>query len=198
MKAFLIVAAVLILPQVSLGRTWVIENDGSGDIPTIQAGIDSAAVGDTVLVGPGTYLEHPNFLGKDIVLRSGMGPEATILDGSLGQELWVVGIRNGESGKAILEGFTITNGSGGVSIRNSEPTIMSNIVEGNAGPGIACTASSSPITFRPIICGNIVRGNVSEIFAGGIGATVGVAPKIVDNIIKDNEATAGGTRWSDR
>jgi hypothetical protein len=39
----------------ALARTWHIKTDGSGDAPTIQAGVDSAAAGDTVLAGPGTY-----------------------------------------------------------------------------------------------------------------------------------------------
>ena len=37
-------------PQPASGRTWHIFNDGTGDAHTVQAGIDSAAVGDTVLV----------------------------------------------------------------------------------------------------------------------------------------------------
>jgi len=51
----LIVIVVLLPPLRVSARTWYIKADGTGDAPTIQAGVDSAAVGDTVLVGPGIY-----------------------------------------------------------------------------------------------------------------------------------------------
>ena len=35
-------------------RTWYVNEAGTGDAPTIPAAMDSAAYGDTVLVGPGT------------------------------------------------------------------------------------------------------------------------------------------------
>ena len=54
------------------------------DQPTIQAGIDAAADGDTVLVADGTYTGDGNrdidFGGKSIVLKSENGPVLTVID----------------------------------------------------------------------------------------------------------------------
>jgi len=51
------------------------------DQPTIQAAIDAANNGDTVLVSSGTYKENIDFHGKAITLVSQNGPAATIIDG---------------------------------------------------------------------------------------------------------------------
>ena len=36
---------------------WHVERDGSGDFETIQAAVDAAEDGDTILIGPGDYVE---------------------------------------------------------------------------------------------------------------------------------------------
>jgi len=46
---------------------------------TITEAIAAAAHGDTILVGPGTYYDYINFVGKTLKLISSDGPEVTIL-----------------------------------------------------------------------------------------------------------------------
>jgi len=48
------------------GRTISVPKDYS----TIQAAIDAAEDGDTIVAAPGTYRETINFKGKNIILQS--------------------------------------------------------------------------------------------------------------------------------
>jgi len=197
--------------QPGAARTWQVAPDGTGDASTIQAGIDSSADGDTVLVLPGRYVENIRFWGKQIVL-TGSGAEVSIIDGSGSNERPTVEIRDGEGQGTIIEGFTITGGSGnavvpsggGILVLDSEPTIRGNTVKENAaerggtgfGGGIYCSANVS--VKSPIIEENVIVENVVGIDGAGIGVDGLVAPVIRNNVIARNTNTHegdGGGIW---
>jgi parallel beta-helix repeat protein len=193
---------IFCLPSPVSARTWNVFADGSGDAPTIQAGIDSAATGDTVFAQPGRFVENIDFVGKAVVVR-GSGSGISVLDGSSQPES-CARFRTNETRASVLEGFTITGGTGsctvvgncnyggGIYALNAEPTIRENLITGNQvtdwGGGIYC-ASSRPTS--PLIESNTIEGNRAQRNAGGIAAGSGAVPIILNNIIQDNEATDG-------
>ena len=115
------------------------------DQPTVQAGIDAAIDGDTVLVSDGTYLENIDFSGKAITVASYLIMDSdtnhinnTILDGSDSADPdygSVVTFMNGEDTTSILCGFTITGGTG------------NHFINTRLGGGIACFNSGAKIVW---------------------------------------------------
>jgi parallel beta-helix repeat protein len=71
----------LLVPAASPAATWHIKPDGTGDAPTVQAGLDSAATGDTVLVAAGTYYETIFWPFRNGITLLGAGTERTIIAG---------------------------------------------------------------------------------------------------------------------
>jgi hypothetical protein len=105
------------------GLLWPIDQAASSTLtvpsekyPTIQAGIDATAPGDTVLVAPGTYRGAGNrnvsFSGRAIVVRSEGGSGVTVVDvaGSAADPARGFQFNSAEPSEAVLEGFTILNG----------------------------------------------------------------------------------------
>jgi hypothetical protein len=90
-------------------------SDGSPSRPkrTIQAGLDAALPGDTVLLAPGTYAGPANtgidFLGRQVVLRGAGGtPEATVVD--CNGDGYAFRFADGETPTSALVNLTITHG----------------------------------------------------------------------------------------
>ncbi len=181
------------------------------DFPTIQDGINNAAARDNVLVAPGTYQERIEFNGKAITVKSVAGPEVTVIDHSNDPIGSVVGFWDGEGRDSVLDGFTITGGSGtlipyatlaggGILCYESSPTIMNNIITDNwliddyyfsLGAGICCYATT-PGTGPLIMNNRIVNNGAYYDSAGGGIATAIRSTEIVNNLIVSNSAMAGG------
>ena len=166
------------------------------DYPTIQAGIDAAVNGDTVLVADGIYKGEGNknldFKGKAITVISENGPNNTVIDcEGAGRGFW---FHTGEGENSVLSGFTITKGKsdfgGGIACFNSSPTITNCIATENdaqiMGGGIYCEASS------PIISNSIISKNSAAQFGGGIASQNGSSPSITDCSISENRTFEKG------
>jgi len=113
-------------------QVWHVYADSSGDAPTIQDAIIHARTGDMVLVGPGTYHEDIDFLGKGIYLKSQNGPDATILDGSQ-EDSSIVMLHSQEPIGTVLEGFTLRGGRG---------TLLNALTGRSEGGAIWCPTGS--------------------------------------------------------
>jgi hypothetical protein len=163
-----------------------------GDQPSIQEGINAAINGDTVLVADNTYYENINFKGKSITVASDMlmdndstHRDNTIINGSFPfypDSGSVVSFVSGEDSSSILKGFTITGGTGTISL----PGVV------RVGGGIVCLNSG------PKICDNrILQNNVNYnviALGGGIGAgppTSTASVVIKNNLLMDNTVEGG-------
>ncbi len=166
------------------------------DQSTIQAAINAAVDGQSVLVLPGTYPERIDFHGKAITVASTDGPGLTTIDGGLVGT--VVNFTTGEGNASLLKGFTITHGTStfegaGIFISSASPTIDGNVITGNQG----CQGIGIGIAFStPIIRNNTISNNVQKTCSGGQGGGISVrgtgAPQILNNLITDNHLDNGG------
>lgn len=187
-KSNMIIAAMILtalLPSLNPNAaTLIVYPDGSGNYATIQAAINAAVDGDSVLLADGTFRGRSNrdirFYGKDIIVGSLNGnAEACIIDvegeeNSIAERGFI--FDNNEDSLSVLQNLTIIHGSadapcpecegGGVYIYYSSPKIIKIIFRDNyaaTGAAISCT-NGDPIIKECIITGNSAfEGSVAGI-----------------------------------
>ena len=172
----------LVVP--AMAATLTVDLNGGADYTDIQAAIDAAADGDTVLVKPGEYvitepidfnrLHDPDNPAsppvKNIVVRSEGGAEVTTIrmaeTPTNPERASVVVFENGEGAESKLEGVRLTGGSGtmwgghtyggGVSFNGSSPRLTDCTITGNTATegGGVDCNNSSPTLTNCTISGN--------------------------------------------
>lgn len=152
--------------------------DVPADQPTIQAGINAAEDGDTVLVTDGIYRGEGNvnidFMGKQITVKSLNGAKATIIDCGRKTETRGFTFQNEETHDSVLEGFTIKNGvhkiGGGISCNMSSPTIRDCIITQNRATSVSNNDGGGGIYSlysSPLISGCTITHNIAASRDGG-------------------------------
>jgi hypothetical protein len=195
--------AVLTLPVFA-----AIINVPSTATPTIQAGIDAASNGDTVLVAPGTYFENIDFKGKAITVTSSAGPASTIIDGGSKPGVATVVFVTGETTSSVISNFTIRGGGdaiftgksdGGIFVADASATIENNTVTANTCRNIDVERGTATMILNNEVSG-VLQGNnpqesfcpfTSGVFLGGTPNSSTGGNTVIGNTIENNLTGSG-------
>ena len=177
------------------------------DYSIIQAAVDAADDGDTVLISDGIYTGPGNrgiswdATSRHLVIRSENCRDHCIID-CQGEDRAFL-LNQGQDRRDVIEGLTITNGKvfgpgGAICIRSTSPTIQDSIMENNTthcikldseygGGAIAVYDSAAPY-----ITGNIIRNNSTCNLGGGIRYDQQASGVLENNIIEGNKSNSIG------
>lgn len=170
-------------------RTWYIRADGTGDAPTIEAGVDSATAGDIVLLGSGTYYVNEQNgidIPPGVVVTSESGPAVTIVQASVvptyslfavsaGSEvsgLWMKPVQvatvstygpGARISYNIIESFSFSDG--GILVYE-EATITNNLIMGGSTGILFLSCPSGTVVENNIILNGVDCLNCSYTFGG--------------------------------
>jgi hypothetical protein len=183
MRSYIILFILLLFSCLIYCDLLVVDIQGNFDYTSIQAAMEAAEDGDEILVHPGTYYENVDFIGKQLELYS---LYATTEERHYIRETIINGNESGscirdvsnDSGRSVVKGFTLTNGSGsyynsyvfyyggGIYVYDSELDIISCIIEENkaeAGGGISISINSE-VSLSDLL----IRNNQVYRYGGGI------------------------------
>lgn len=181
LKNISVLSVVIFAISLSLAATINVP----ADYTTIQAGLNVATSGDTVLVAAGTYTENiiwPNVNG--IKLISAGDSSNTVIDGGgTSSVVYMNPFSATIDTTTVIQGFKITNGSnvtngGGVFIKTGSPILYVLLISYNSasyGGGIYAEASGL------IIKNCTISNNSVFLFGGGVYYKNATSTTRIDN-----------------
>ncbi len=172
-RLILLILAVL-APYLVFAATITVKLDGSGDYSVIQAALDVANPGDTVLVYPGRYYENLTMQTNNVILMSLEGTtgnpayiDSTVIDGcNLDRCVRIM------QSSIVVRGFSITQGlsngaGGGISISQASAVINCKIYDNTASAG----GGVNIIGAEASLSGVHIYNNYAVQLGGGMYAT---------------------------
>jgi len=205
----------------SLGRSYLVDLEGTGDFLTIQEGLNAASDGDTVFVAPGVYTGPGNknltFGGVSTIVRGLASRDETVIDceGS-GRGFYI-----GGGATPVIENLMVTNGDtikgGGMYLEGTSPTLRNVRFIDNAasdeGGGLYCRNGSptlEDVLFDDntaargggMLCVNSSASLTDVVFfrnaapgSGGGMACVFSSPTLSKCVFRRNSAGLGGALY---
>lgn len=168
------------------------------DFTTIQAALDAAVAGDTVLVAVGTYddLHYPPgadttqcvaYMKSGVTLR-GAGQGQTVIDAlDGGRGIYCLGVTDARiESLTVTRAFAQTYGAGIYCTQGSSPAISDCEITACGDGGIICTVGSSPS-----ISGCNLTDNVAKV-GGGLAMESVSSPIVTHCTITGNSAPVAG------
>jgi predicted outer membrane repeat protein len=199
--------SVLAFASVSPARTWYVKPDGTGDVPTIQAGVDSVAPGDTVMLASGIYTGTGNYnvvvMEDGFVICSETGdPEDCIIDceGHLGYDRRGFDFQASSWGpQTVIRGITIRNSNvmysgailseGTMMMLTIEDCVFESNVAGSGGGAVALVDVTAMLTLGGCFFVSNEALSGGAVFIAGSGM---LQATIDSCVFYDNQAVAGG------
>ncbi len=168
-------------------KTWYVDDSGGADFTTIQAAVNAATDGDTIIVRDGTYPENV-VVGKSLTIQSENGRDATTVQAGSSVGFTIT------ASHVTIHGFTITGTSMGIFSSGTGSVTNSTITDNNfSGFGASGAGMRILHVNSSTITGNICNSNQYGIMIEGAQCTVD------NNICSDNSQygiflTASGGR----
>jgi hypothetical protein len=181
------VVLALVAATVAKAATYFVPQD----FPTIQAAINFASDGDTVIVQSGTYFENVNTLGKDIRLN-GVAVNSPTIIGSPGSPVLTVGAN---SSPPLISNLTIRNGDGllggGIAVGANTVTTIRNVriwQNSAAGGGGIFLYANADVTLEN--CD--LWANHADVDGGAVSMLSGSRLTLEDTLVEANTADQDG------
>jgi len=201
-RPIITIAAVLAGIAASQGRIITVDDDGPADFSAIQAAIDDANDGDTVLIADGRYTGAGNrdldFHGKAITVKSQNGPEHCIIDcnGTPSEPHRGFYFHSFERQDSVLSGLTVTNGyavaGGGIYCDRGSPTIENCIIARNQAEGAGGICWVVDSSQEAALSGCVVVDNRADYVGGIFVGTYGASLTVRNCLIAGNTAVYEG------
>jgi hypothetical protein len=207
-RLFVLAVSLLLVHDTAHGRNWRVEKDGSGDYTSIQPALDATAPGDTVLIGPGRFLDTHEVdniswtedvyaaVWTDSISIIGSGSGITYIgpaQGTRQHEPRPKGIYAASDARGCrIESLSVTNVRDGI-YWNGGVAISNCAITGGVSGIVLWPTSGAEVT--NVVCAGC-EGHGIIAFAPGVGMTVsdcqfdgiegGVSVIGVDNVVVEN------------